>query len=93
MYTRTNWFTPGDNVSSPSSRLNTFTSRTIPPAPLGTRNEVSLTSRAFSPKIACNNLSSAVNSVTPLGVTLPTKISPSFQLLHQYKRYHDRLSS
>ena len=64
-------------MSSPSSRLNTLTSSTIPPAPCGTRNEVSRTSRAFSPKIACNNLSSAVNSVTPLGVTLPTKMSPS----------------
>ena len=27
--------------------------------------------------MACNNRSSAVNSVTPFGVTLPTKISPS----------------
>ena len=37
---------------------------------------MSLTSLAFSPKIALNNLSSAVNSVSPFGVTLPTKISP-----------------
>ena len=37
---------------------------------------MSLTSLAFSPKIALNNLSSAVKSVSPFGVTLPTKISP-----------------
>ncbi len=39
-------------------------------------NDVSLTSLAFSPNIALNNLSSAVNSVSPFGVTLPTNISP-----------------
>ena len=38
---------------------------------------MSLTSRVFSPNIACNNFSSEVNSWTPFGVTLPTKISPS----------------
>ena len=37
---------------------------------------VSLTSLAFSPNIALNNLSSAVSSVSPFGVTLPTNISP-----------------
>ena len=37
---------------------------------------MSLTSLAFSPKIALNNLSSAVSSVSPFGVTFPTKISP-----------------
>lgn len=58
--------------------MNTFTSKIIPPPPCGTRSDVSRTSRAFSPKIACNRRSSAVNSVTPLGVTLPTSKSPSF---------------
>ena len=48
----------------------------IPASPCGTLKEVSLTSLAFSPNIALNNLSSAVNSVSPLGVTLPTSTSP-----------------
>ena len=48
----------------------------VPCSPCGTLSDVSLTSLAFSPKIALNNLSSAVNSVSPFGVTLPTKISP-----------------
>ena len=34
-------------------------------------------SLAFSPKIARKSLSSAVSSVSPLGVTLPTRISPA----------------
>ena len=48
----------------------------MPRSPCGTRKDVSLTSRAFSPKIARNNFSSALNSVSPFGVILPTKISP-----------------
>ncbi len=48
----------------------------VPDTEFGTRKEVSLTSAAFSPKIARNNFSSGVNCVSPLGVTLPTKISP-----------------
>ena len=48
----------------------------IPDSPCGTFNEVSLTSLAFSPKIALRSLSSAVSSVSPLGVTLPTRMSP-----------------
>ena len=56
--------------------MNILTSTIIPASPCGTLNDVSLTSLAFSPKIALNNLSSAVNSVSPLGVTLPTRISP-----------------
>ena len=51
----------------------------MPPSPWGTRREVSRTSRAFSPKIARSSRSSAVSSVSPLGVTLPTRMSP---LLH-----------
>jgi len=49
---------------------------TVPSILPGTRNEVSFTSAAFSPKIARNNFSSGVNCVSPLGVTLPTRISP-----------------
>ena len=33
-------------------------------------------SRAFSPKMARSSFSSAVSSVSPLGVTLPTRMSP-----------------
>ena len=42
----------------------------------GTRKDVSLTSAAFSPKMARKSFSSGVNCVSPLGVTFPTKISP-----------------
>ena len=73
---RTAWFTPGDN-SSPFSLVNTFASTMIPYSPCGTFKEVSRTSLAFSPKIARNSLSSAVSSVSPFGVTFPTKISPA----------------
>ena len=44
---------------------------------MGTLKDVSRTSLAFSPKIARNNLSSAVNSVSPLGVTFPKRMSPA----------------
>ena len=71
-YTRTSWFTPGDS-SSPSSRLNTRTPMTLPCSPCGTFSDVSRTSRAFSPKIARSRRSSGVSSVSPLGVTLPTR--------------------
>ena len=56
--------------------MNILTSTIVPASPCGTRSDVSLTSLAFSPKIARNNLSSAVSSVSPFGVTLPTRISP-----------------
>ena len=46
--------------------------------PDGTRNDVSLTSAAFSPKIALNKRSSGANSVSLFGVILPTRISPGF---------------
>ena len=49
---------------------------TRPLFPWGMRKEVSLTSLAFSPKIALNNLSSAVKSASPFGEIFPTKISP-----------------
>ena len=73
---RTDWFTPGES-SSPFSLVNTFASTIIPYSPCGTFREVSLTSRAFSPKIARSSLSSAVSSVSPFGVTFPTRISPA----------------
>ena len=56
--------------------LNTLTSTTIPPLPLGIFNDVSVTSIAFSPNIDLNSFSSGPDAVSPLGVTLPTKISP-----------------
>src|ERR1043165_7737237 len=49
---------------------------TLPDSPCGTLSEVSRTSRAFSPKIARSSRSSGVSSVSPLGVTLPTRMSP-----------------
>ena len=57
-------------------RLNTFTSTTVPLEPGGSRNDVSFTSVAFSPKIALRSFSSGVTGDSPLGVTLPTRISP-----------------
>ena len=62
-------------MSSPFSLVNILTSTMIPVSPWGTLSDVSLTSLAFSPKIALRRLSSAVSSVSPLGVTLPTSIS------------------
>ena len=73
---RTVSLTPGGS-SSPFSLVNTLASTIIPNSPCGTFNEVSLTSRAFSPKMARRSLSSAVSSVSPFGVTLPTSISPA----------------
>ena len=77
--TRTRSLTPGLR-SSPSSRLKVRTSRTTPPEPCGTFSEVSRTSRAFSLKIARISFSSAVSSVSPFGVTLPTSRSPERHL-------------
>ena len=48
--------------------------------PGSARFEASLTSPAFSPNIARNSFSSGVGSVSPLGVTFPIRISPSFTL-------------
>ena len=76
MYTRTIWLTPGAS-SSWFSRVKIFTSTMMPNSPCGTRSEVSRTSRAFSPKMARSRRSSAVSSVSPLGVTLPTRMSPA----------------
>ena len=74
-YTRTRSLTPGGRSSS-LSRLKVLTSITTPPSPCGTLSEVSRTSRAFSLKIARISFSSAVSSVSPFGVTLPTSRSP-----------------
>ena len=63
--------TPADN----SSPVKTLTLTTLPHSPCGTLREVSFTSLAFSPKMARNSFSSADNSVSPLGVILPTRIS------------------
>jgi len=49
---------------------------TVPAMPEGTRREVSFTSAAFSPKMARSSFSSGVSWVSPLGVTLPTRMSP-----------------
>ena len=65
------------SLSTPS-RVNTRTSMTVPSMPGGTRRPVSLTSEAFSPKIARSSFSSGVSWVSPFGVTLPTRMSPTF---------------
>ena len=56
--------------------LKTLTSTTVPLVPGANLKELSLTSEAFSPKIARNNFSSGVMGLSPFGVTFPTKISP-----------------
>ena len=76
MLTRTSLLTPAGS-SAPASRSKTRTSTTLPRSPCGTRSEVSFTSRAFSPKIARSRRSSAVSSVSPFGVILPTRMSPA----------------
>ena len=60
------------------SLVKTLTSITVPSIPDGTLCDESLTSEAFSPNIALSNFSSGVNWVSPLGVILPTRISPEF---------------
>ena len=59
-----------------STRENIFTSITVPDRPGETLSDESLTSLAFSPKIAVNNFSSGDSSVSPFGVIFPTKMSP-----------------
>ena len=51
---------------------------TMPPTPGGTLSELSRTSPAFSPKIARSSFSSGESWVSPLGVILPTRMSPGF---------------
>ena len=57
-------------------RLKTRTSTTVPKSPGGSRSEVSRTSDAFSPKMARRSFSSGVIGLSPLGVILPTRMSP-----------------
>ena len=61
---------------SPVSRENTLTPMMRPRLPPSMRIEVSFTSFAFSPKMACRRRSSGVSWVSPFGVTLPTRMSP-----------------
>ena len=49
---------------------------TVPDTPGGVFREASFTSPALSPNIARKSFSSGVGSVSPLGVILPTSISP-----------------
>ena len=68
-------------LRSPSaawSAVVTFTAITTPVVPGGTVSDVSRTSAAFSPNIARSRRSSGESSVSPLGVTLPTRMSPGF---------------
>src|SRR6185312_455053 len=57
---------------------------TVPSMPGGTRNELSFTSDAFSPKIARSSFSSGVSCDSPFGVTLPTRMSPTFTSAPMY---------
>ena len=86
IHTLTRSWTPAESVIPPFLRgFKSFleirlTLITLPYWPWGTRSEESLTSLAFSPKIALKSFSSDVNSVSPFGVILPTNISPGFTL-------------
>ena len=51
---------------------------TMPATPGGTCSELSRTSPAFSPKMARRSFSSGESCVSPLGVILPTRMSPGF---------------
>ena len=64
-------------------RENTRTSTTVPVTPGGTLSEVSRTSAAFSPKIARSSFSGVIG-VSPLGVTLPTRMSPAWTSAPMY---------
>jgi hypothetical protein len=61
-------------------REKILASTTTPSMPAGQYSEASLTSPAFSPKIARSSFSSGVSWVSPLGVTLPTRMSPGLTL-------------
>ena len=64
--------------SWPPALEKTFTPTTLPCRPVLIRWEVSRTSLAFSPKIALSKRSSLDSSCSPLGVILPTKMSPGW---------------
>ncbi len=53
-----------------------FDDRAVTPG--GRRRDVSRTSEAFSPKMARSSFSSGVIGLSPLGVILPTRMSPGF---------------
>ena len=57
---------------------NNFLPITTPVVDGDTFSDASLTSPALSPKIALKSFSSGVGSLSPFGVILPIKISPSF---------------
>ena len=59
-----------------SCAVVTFTAITTPVVPGGTTSDVSHTSAAFSAKMARSSFSSGESSVSPFGVTLPTRMSP-----------------
>ena len=69
-----------------SMREKILQSMTTPSIPGGTLSEESFTSFAFSPKIAVSSFSSGDSSVSPLGVILPTRMSPG---LHVRADAHD----
>ena len=75
-------FTPCSFSSSGSSirREKIFTSMIVPVMPGGTLRDESLTSLAFSPKIAVSSFSSGESSVSPFGVIFPARISPAVTL-------------
>ena len=66
------------SICSTCLELCTCTPITTPVVPGGTVSEVSRTSAAFSPKMALKRRSSGESSVSPFGVTLPTRMSPGF---------------
>ena len=70
------------------SLVKTSTPITVPLILEGTLKDVSLTSEAFSPKIARNSFSSGDNCVSPLGVIFPTRISPAFTSAPTYTMPH-----
>jgi len=80
-----------------ASLVNICTSIIVPFIPWGTFKEESLTSDAFSPKIACNNFSSGVSCTSLFLVTLPTNISPvvtcdpKFTIPHSSNFFNDSL--
>ncbi len=57
-------------------RQKILTSTTVPSIPGGVVREASRTSPDFSPKMARSSFSSGVSCVSPLGVTLPIRMSP-----------------
>jgi len=66
------------SFSERNLRVNSLVLITTPLIPGVAFKETSFTSPALSPKIARSNFSSGVGSVSPFGVILPIKISPSW---------------